>query len=340
MRKPLQFTRPGATVLVTAAAAALIAASGTAFAATKLITGAQIANNTITGADIRQNSLTGADIRPNSLDSSDIKPGSINVNDLTKGTLQALDGTDGTDGAQGPKGDTGAAGAPGAKGAKGDTGDTGAKGDKGDAGDDALTYLDSAGFTAAGFSAYSYRNNDAGGYAGETAGFTAGEIDLTGDGIIYGPFAVGSGSQANGQGAGIKYSGLTGQPLSAIESLSYEMMYDADDAAGKTHGAQYVRVGVALAGGGTRVLVMTATGPTGAVVTHVPLQGEVRNSAGGGADGATFPNMDAVLAEPSFEGATISSYGVRLNLGWTQGVDLRGVLRSFEVNGTNYAFRG
>lgn len=130
MRKPLKFTRPSTTVLVTAAIAAVVAASGTAFAA-NLITGAQIANNTITSADVKQNSLTGADLASNSVTGADIKTGSVTVNDLTTGATKALDGKDG---AQGPKGDTGA---PGAKGDKGDKGDTGAPGAKGDTGADA-----------------------------------------------------------------------------------------------------------------------------------------------------------------------------------------------------------
>lgn len=135
MRKPIKFMRPSATVLVTAAAAAIIAASGTAFAA-KLITGAQIANNSITGADIKQNSLTGDDIKPNSVTGADIKPGSVAVNDLAKGAITALNGTDGKDGAQGPKGDTGAAGPKGDTGAQGPKGDAGAPGQDGADGQD------------------------------------------------------------------------------------------------------------------------------------------------------------------------------------------------------------
>ena len=134
--------------------------------------------------------------------------------------------------------------------------------------------------------------------------------------------------------------GLNGQPLSALTSASYEMSYDADDAEGKTYGAPYFRVGVRLANGSTNVLVVTAGGPSGAVLTHVPLQNKIRRSAGGGADNLeTYSSIAEALADPDLAGATISTYGIRLNLGWTGGANLTGVLRSFELNGMNYAFR-
>ena len=121
MRFIKTLSRPSTTVVITAAVAALAAASGTAFAA-KLITGAQIANGSLTGADIKENSLTG----------SDIKSGSVSTADLSAPAKTALDGADGKDGAQGPKGDTGAKGDAGTK------GDAGAKGDKGDKGNDGV----------------------------------------------------------------------------------------------------------------------------------------------------------------------------------------------------------
>jgi len=81
---------------------------------------------------------TGAFAANKMLTGANIKNGSIEAVDLSKSAKAALKGQSGEKGATGEKGETGAKGATGAKGetgAKGDAGATGASGAKGDKGD-------------------------------------------------------------------------------------------------------------------------------------------------------------------------------------------------------------
>ncbi len=81
--------------------ALLVAMSGTAVAATPLVTSAGVANNSLTSLDVRNESLVSADVKNRSLLAVDFKLGQL------------------------PKGAKGDAGTPGTKGDKGDKGDTG-----------------------------------------------------------------------------------------------------------------------------------------------------------------------------------------------------------------------
>jgi hypothetical protein len=87
--------------LVLSIIAVVFAVAGTATAASKLITGAQVKNSSLTGFDVRDKSLTKADFA---------------------GSIVGPQGADGEDGLQGAPGPAGPAGAPGAPGPAGATG--------------------------------------------------------------------------------------------------------------------------------------------------------------------------------------------------------------------------
>jgi uncharacterized protein YjbI with pentapeptide repeats len=112
---------------VMATLAFFLAVSGaTAFAASTLLTGADIRDGSITGADVRNHTLsaqklrrgsvTGAVVRNQSLTGSDLKDGSVRAADFDPRELDLLRGAKGDAGAkgeQGPQGPQGAQGPPG-----------------------------------------------------------------------------------------------------------------------------------------------------------------------------------------------------------------------------------
>lgn len=101
--------------MVVAVLALIVALSGTATAASGLITGRQIAPSTITGKNVKNRSLTAADLAAGTL----------------KSGRTGKTGPAGPAGAVGPIGPAGAAGAQGAAGAKGDPGTSGSTGPAG-----------------------------------------------------------------------------------------------------------------------------------------------------------------------------------------------------------------
>ena len=100
--------------LVIAVVALVLACTGGAAAATKLITGTQIKNSSLTGADIKNASLGGDDLRSESIGPSKL---SLSVQDtLEKAGIPGPAGPAGPAGAAGPAGPAGPAGTAGTAG--------------------------------------------------------------------------------------------------------------------------------------------------------------------------------------------------------------------------------
>src|SRR5262249_29553988 len=125
-------------------------------------------------------------------------------------------GPAGPRGAQGGQGARGATGATGATGAKGDKGDKGDKGEPGPPGPGGGTPVDS-------LSTAPWSTQNA-------------LVTMNPDGVAFGPYANGGTA-----GGSVVYSGLNGQPLSAIRSLSFYMRYVSEGDTGGV-GVPYLRV--------------------------------------------------------------------------------------------------
>lgn len=80
--------------------ALVLAAAGSATAASGLITGKSVKNSSLTGVDVKNSSLTG----------SDVKNGSLGPSDLSASAKATLQGAKGDPGAKGDKGDAGVQG--------------------------------------------------------------------------------------------------------------------------------------------------------------------------------------------------------------------------------------
>lgn len=136
-----------------------------------------------------------ADVRDNSLKTVDIKNGTLTASDMSPATRQAFN-KPGPQGKQGPRGLTGATGPQGPAGPAGGSNVT------------QVTDLDGE---------WTVRASDADG------------ATLTGDGVQFGPFANdGACATAGADYARLDFSGMNGQPLSALLGLSYSAQHVAD----------------------------------------------------------------------------------------------------------------
>jgi hypothetical protein len=183
--------------------------------------------------------------------------------------------------------------------------------------------------------------------AGDGAG-----IKMTGDGIQFGPFANGGGCSTPGTDfARLDYSGMNGQPLSALKSLSYTAQYTADtDTSGV--GAPVLRVffegeGPDAGGGGnvpnrltfspnTQLVNKTANADVqqGAVHEWIVTSGSVRLND----DGGNAPGAEALWS--SFMGANGAKKIPNINLlnGCQAGANLRSIVREISINGQHFEF--
>jgi hypothetical protein len=107
----------------------VLAAGGTSYAATGLITSAAIKNGAVKSVDLARNSVT----------SSKVRDGSLLAKDFKRGQLGGASGTPGPEGPAGARGPAGPAGAPGPAGGPGPTGGAGPAGAQGPKGADGAT---------------------------------------------------------------------------------------------------------------------------------------------------------------------------------------------------------
>ncbi|MEO6509894.1 MAG: hypothetical protein ABIO16_02805, partial [Nocardioides sp.] len=194
-------------------------------------------------------------------------------------------------------------------GPKGEQGPQGPQGPKGDSGSTRVTSF-SNGFTT-------------------TVG-SAGTVSFIGDGVEFGPYADG------GVGFGsICYNGLSGQPVSSLKGVSYDVAYKTSGSADAPIGSPYFRI---FTENNTHDFVYTpqqqadANVNEGEFVETVPFFGTLRYDD----DPGSTPEVDAQTLLAAHATETISR--LCITVGGSGGTDLEALLRWFEVNGTRYTF--
>jgi hypothetical protein len=159
-------------------------------------------------------------------------------------------------------------------------------------------------------------------------------VTQTGDGIAFGPYLDGGAA-----GGSIEYTGLNGQPLSAVQSLVYLARYTSDGDTGGV-GSPYMRIFLegddhdAIFSPNTQPDADVAEGPfhTWAATSGVWRYDDDAGSGGEyGLNGAPFSE---VVSDHGTE--TIS--GIYVSVGFSAGVNLAALIREWGVNGTTYSF--
>lgn len=156
-------------------------------------------------------------------------------------------------------------------------------------------------------------------------------VKQTPDGIEFGPYADGGVA-----GGSVEYTGLNGQPLSAIQSLVYFMRYVASNDTGGI-GSPYLRV---FLGNDVHDLIFSPNTQTpnpdtaqGPFHTWVATSGTWRydDDAGG-----TNPDLSFSAQQTVHGSETIS--GIYISVGNSAGTNLDALLREWQINATNYSF--
>jgi hypothetical protein len=237
------------------------------------------------------------------INSSDIKNGTIKKKDLSKKVKAALNDT--APGAPGTPGQDGANGAPGQDGANGAPGE------------DAQTPVDAL--------------------PGQGFGVSNSSVSLTPDGVEFGPYADGG-----ADGGSLRFDGLNGQPLSAIQSLVYVGRYTS---VGDTGGVGVPYLRVFLDGDTHDAIFSPNTQPPDPDVAEGPFHTWVATSGlwrydddagSGGQYGVNGAPFATVVGDHGTE--TIS--GIYITTGFTAGTNLSALVRSLEVNGDTFNFGG
>ena len=167
-------------------------------------------------------------------------------------------------------------------------------------------------------------------------------VTQTADGIAFGPYLDGGAA-----GGSIEYTGLNGQPLSAVQSLVYLMRYTSDGDTGGV-GSPYLRIFLendahdAIFSPNTQPDPDVAEGP---FHTWVATSGVLRyddDDGDGVIDGTASPAPyglnGASFSEVVGDHGTETISGIYVSVGNSAGVNLAALLRELEVNGTTYSF--
>ncbi len=166
---------------------------------------------------------------------------------------------------------------------------------------------------------------------------TNASCNLTPDGFACGPYADGGAA-----GGSLLYTGLNGQPLSAVDSLSFFARYTSDGDSGGV-GVPYLRI--FLEDDAHDAIFSPNTQPPDPDVAEGPFHTWVATSgvwrydddagAGGeyGLNGAPFSTLVNDHGDETISGIYIST-------GFTSGTNLESLIRTFEVNGQEFEFRG
>lgn len=159
-------------------------------------------------------------------------------------------------------------------------------------------------------------------------------VSLTPDGVEYGPYADGG-----ADGGTVCYSGLNGQPFSAVKSLAFVARYAATNNTGGV-GVPYLRV---FLGNNAHDAIFSPNTQQpdpdideGEFNEWVATQGSWRYDD----DGGNNPDSPFATIQSAHATEVIGGRGVCISVGVTSGVNLQALLRSWEINGTNYVFRG
>jgi hypothetical protein len=284
-----------------------------------VVAGAAVVASLGATAGFAAGQIGSSDIINNAIKSIDIKDKSLQKRDLSDATVRKLRGQRGPAGPAGPAGETGPAGPAGPAGGSGPAGSTGPQGPVGPAGADAETVVTSLDgpFTA-----------------------TNGSVVLTPDGVVFGPYAAGGES-----GGSICYSGLNGEPLSAVENLAYFARYTSrGDTAGV--GVPYLRIFTGETGEtvGDETEHSSIFSPNtqspdpdtaeGPFHEWVATSGSWRHDDDAGNSG-DMPYRDLIAAHGD---EPITS--ICITVGFTAGEELSALLRTWQINGETFAFRG
>jgi hypothetical protein len=158
-----------------------------------------------------------------------------------------------------------------------------------------------------------------------------GSVSQTPDGIEFGPYA--NGGLAGGS---VEFTGLNGQPLSAVQSLVYFMRYTADNDTGGG-GAPYLRIFLEDDG---HDLIFSPNSQTpnpdtaqGPFHTWVGTSGTWRYDDD---PGGTNPEL-SFAAQKAAHGTEVIS-GIYITVGNSAGTNLSGLLREWQINATTYSF--
>ena len=160
-------------------------------------------------------------------------------------------------------------------------------------------------------------------------------VKQTADGIEFGPYADGGLA-----GGSIEYTGLNGQPLSAIQSLVYFMRYTASNDTGGV-GVPYLRI--FLNGDANDAIFSPNTQPPnpdiaqGPFHTWVATSGVWRYDDDGGSGGEYGLNGAPFSTVKADHGTDVIS-GIYISTGFSAGTNLAALLRNWQINSTEFAF--
>lgn len=264
-----------------------------------------VAGSMITGQDIKNRTIEAQDLHSGAVTSNKVKNETLKLKDLSSEVTAKL-------GVQGPAGPQGTKGAAGPQGPKGNSSIT------------QVTDL----------------NGDWKARAADVAG-----IEMTGDGIAFGPFVDGGGCSTPGADyARLDYSGMNGKTLSSLDNLVYYARYLADaDTSGI--GSPYLRVFFEgeTAGQSNRLSFSPNTQfnkPSnydigeGEFHEWVVTSGTVRFNDDAGSNPAGEAPWSSYMADHGSKKIT----NINITMGCTAGANLSGLLRWAQVDGQTYAF--
>ncbi len=162
-------------------------------------------------------------------------------------------------------------------------------------------------------------------------------VSLTPDGVEFGPYADGGAS-----GGSLRFDGLNGQPLSAIQSLVYVGRYTSDADTGGV-GVPYLRV--FLEGDAHDAIFSPNTQPPDPDVAEGPFHTWVATSGlwrydDDGGSGGQYGVNGAPFATVVDDHGTETISGIYITTGFSAGTNLSALLRSLEVNGDTFNFGG
>jgi hypothetical protein len=156
-------------------------------------------------------------------------------------------------------------------------------------------------------------------------------VSLTPDGVEFGPYADGGAA-----GGSLLYTGLNGQPLSAVTALTYYMRYVSTGDTGGV-GAPYLRI---FTTNDTHDAIFSPnTQSPDKDVAEGPFHEWVATSGSWRYDddpgnGPDMPFADLITAH----GTDVIS-GIVITTGFSAGTDLAALLRWIEINGQKFMFR-
>lgn len=275
-----------------------------AVAAILVVTGAAtaVAGGLITGADVKDGSLTGVDIKDGSLGHAEIKNESLTDVDVKDNSLISADIKDGTlTGTDVKNGSLG----------------------KGELTTDVQNLLKAIPIRVTG--------------ALPKMGFSASNTSVknTSDGVKFGPYPDGGAA-----GGSVCTDALTGQPLSDVSHLAFEARYTADGDTGGV-GVPYLRI--FLNSDADDAIFSPNTQPPdpdvgeGPFHTWVGTAGLWRYDDDSGSGGQYGPN-GAPFSKVKTDHGTETISKICISTGFTAGTNLSALLRTWEVNSTDYAF--